>query len=378
MLLMIDFTPSPLLILLAVAVVSLLVQLYYFLFTFLKVSRYKPIPASNSFPQVSVVICARNESERLTAFLPLVLEQDYPHFEVIVVNDCSWDSSEDLLEALAKQHKHLKVANIKFVDKHEHGKKFALTIGIKAATNDILLLTDADCYPTSNQWMKQMMQGQTDAKDIVLAYGKYERQEGLLNTFIRFDAFFIAVQFLGNALKGNAYMGVGRNLSYKRNMFFTAKGFASHMHILSGDDDLFINEVATKENVAVVINKDAFTVSIPKQTWKEWFRQKKRHHSTAKHYKSAHKQTLIVYPLSWLFFHAAVITGLILQYNVLILIALYFLRTCIQIAILHTAARKLNETDLGWRAPFLEFFQLIFINPVYFFSTFFVKKTKWM
>jgi hypothetical protein len=222
------------------------------------------------------------------------------------------------------------------------------------------------------------MQGHNQNKDIVVAYGKYEKQAGALNTFIRFDAFFIAVQFLGNALKGNTYMGVGRNLSYKRNLFFTSKGFASHMHILSGDDDLFINEVATKKNVAVVINKEAFTVSLPKQTWKDWFRQKKRHHSTAKHYKSNHKKTLIGYPISWFFFHAAVLTGLILQYNVLILISLYFFRTCIQIAILHAAARKLNETDIGWKAPILEFIQLVFINPVYFFSTFFVKKTKWM
>jgi len=375
---MIDFTPSPLLIILAVATLGLLVQLYYFLFTFLKVSTYKPLPAPISFPPVSVVICARNEAERLEKFLPLVLEQEYPNFEVVVVNDCSWDKSEELLEALAINHKHLKVANIKFVDKHEHGKKFALTIGIKAAVNDVLLLTDADCYPTSNQWIKEMMHGQIADKDIVVGYGKYEKQNSTLNTFIRFDAFFIAVQFLGNALKGNTYMGVGRNLSYKRELFFAAKGFASHMHVLSGDDDLFINEVATKSNVAVVINKDAFTVSLPKQTWKEWFRQKKRHFSTAKHYKSGHKKTLIGYPISWLFFHAAIVIGLILQYNVLILIGLFFLRTCIQIAILHTAARKLNETDLGWKAPFLEFIQLVFINPVYFFSTFFVKKTKWM
>jgi len=375
---MIDFTPSPFLIILAVALAAFLVQLFYFLFTFLKVSTYKPLPTPISFPPVSVVICARNEAERLEKFLPLVLEQDYPNFEVVVVNDCSWDKSEELLETLAIKHKHLKVANIKFVDKHEHGKKFALTIGIKAAVNDILLLTDADCYPTSNQWIKEMMHGQIADKDIVVAYGKYEKQNSTLNTFIRFDAFFIAVQFLGNALKGNTYMGVGRNLSYKRETFFAAKGFASHMHILSGDDDLFINEVATRTNVAVVINKDAFTVSTPKQTWKEWFRQKKRHHSTAKHYKSAHKKTLIVYPLSWLLFYAAIFTGCILQYNVLILIGLFFLRTCIQIAILHTAARKLNETDLGWKAPFLEFIQLVFINPVYFFSTFFVKKTKWM
>ena len=140
---------------------------------------------------------------------------------------------------------------------------------------------------------------------------------------------------------------------------------------------MFINEVATKSNVAVVINKDAITVSLPKQTWKEWFRQKKRHHSTAKHYKSTHKRTLIVYPLSWLFFHAAIIAGLILQYNVLILIGGYFLRALVQIIILHTAAIKLDERDLGWKAPFYEFIQRFFILPIYFFSTIFVRQRRW-
>jgi glycosyltransferase involved in cell wall biosynthesis len=375
---MIDLTPSPLLIIIVFVVFGLLVQLFYYFFTFIKVALYKQLPDSSNQPSVSVVICARNETENLQKFLHLVLNQEYHDFEVIVVNDCSWDSSQDLLEELAKQYKQLKVANIKFVDKHEHGKKFALTIGIKAAKNDVLLLTDADCYPTSNQWIKKMMNGQTAKKDIVIAYGKYEKQKGTLNTFIRFDTFFIGVQFLANALKGNTYMGVGRNLSYKRNLFFQTKGFASHMHILSGDDDLFINEVATKNNVSVVINKEAFTVSVPKQSFKEWFRQKKRHHSTAKYYKSTHKTNLILYPFSFYIFHIAIITGLILQYNVLILILAYILRASIQIAILHSAAKKLNEIDLGWKAPFLEFIQRFFILPIYVISTLFVKKTKWM
>jgi len=356
---------------------TLLIQLGYYLLTYLQLARYKLKPHPVSYPPVSVVICARNEADNLAAFLPLVLQQEYPVYEVIVVNDCSRDDSDKVLESLMQQHSHLRVTTIKEVENHEHGKKFALTMGIKAAKYDTLLMTDADCFPTSNDWLTHFANGYGEGKEIVLGYGKYAKQGGILNTFIRFDAFFIAVQYLSMALKGNAYMGVGRNLSYSKKLFFGTKGFASHMHIQSGDDDLFINEVATPTNVSVVVDQGAFTVSVPKKTWKSWFLQKKRHHSTATCYKSSHKSALVIYPLSWYIFYAVVITGLIIKIQVLILISGLFLRTFLQIAILHATARKLGETDLGWKAPFIELIQRLIVNPLYFVSTFFVRTRRW-
>lgn len=356
---------------------SLLTQLGYYLLTFLQLALYKLKPHPVSYPPVSVIICAKNEEENLTAFLPLVLQQEYPVYEVIVVNDCSRDDSEKVLESLMLKYDHLRVTTIKEVENREHGKKFALTMGIKAAKYNTLLMTDADCFPTSHDWITHFVNGYGDGKEIVLGYGKYAKQAGILNTFIRFDAFFIAVQYLSMALKGNAYMGVGRNLSYTKELFFRTKGFASHMHILSGDDDLFINEVATPANVSVVVDQGAFTVSVPKMTWKSWFLQKKRHHSTANCYKSTHKTALVIYPLSWYIFYAVVVTGLVLKIQVLILISGVLLRAFLQIGILHATARKLSETDLGWKAPFLELIQRMIINPLYFVSTFFVRTRRW-
>jgi glycosyltransferase involved in cell wall biosynthesis len=374
---MVDLSISPLLSILIVFGLALLIQISIYLFNFLSLALYKNKQPTFQTPPVSVVICARNEEENLEKFLPLVLEQDYPKFEVIVVNDCSFDNSYDLLKSLAQKYKNLKVADIKEVEGREHGKKFAMTIGIKAAQYETLVLTDADCYPSSNHWISSILESYGTGKQIVLGYGKYASKPGFLNLMIRFDTFFIAAQYLSKALKGKAYMGVGRNLSYQKSLFFDVKGYASHIHLESGDDDLFINEVATSQNTTIVVDKGSSTVSEPKLSWKAWFHQKKRHVSTAKYYKSAHKSALFIEPMSWYFLIFATIASLIFQYNTIIIISGLLFRTLLQIGILHAIAVKLDEADLGWKAPFLEFFQRLFVYPVYFITTFFVRKRKW-
>lgn len=374
---MIDLSVSPFLPLLIVFGLALLTQILIYLINFLSLALYRNKQPTFQTPPVSVVICARNEEENLAVFLPLVLEQDYPKFEVIVVNDCSLDNSYDLLKSLAQKYKHLKVAEIKEVEGREHGKKFAMTIGIKAAQYETLVLTDADCYPSSNNWISSILESYGAGKEIVLGYGKYASKPGFLNVMIRFDSFFIAAQYLSKALKGKAYMGVGRNLSYHKSLFFDVKGFASHIHLQSGDDDLFINEVSTPSNTAIVIDKGSCTISEPKLSWRAWFHQKKRHVSTAKYYKSAHKSALLIEPFSWYLLIFTSIAALVLQYNTVLFISGLMFRTLLQIGILHAIAVKLDEADLGWKAPFLEFIQRFAVYPFYFITTFFIRKRKW-
>jgi poly-beta-1,6-N-acetyl-D-glucosamine synthase len=372
-----DFTVGPKLAILVIFGIGLLVQISIYLFRYLPVALHKRTKFDAELPSVSIIICARNEEERLQEFLPQVLQQDYPHFEVIVVNDCSWDNSYDLLKEMALRFKNLKVADIKEVEGREHGKKFALTIGIKAASYDTLVLTDADCYPNTDQWLKSMMEAASGGETIVLGYGKYERRPGFLNNMIRFDAFTIACTYFGMSLRGNTYMGVGRNLSYKRDLFFSVKGFASHIHLASGDDDLFINEVATKNNVAIAAHPEAITITLPRLTWKSWLMQKKRHLTTARVYKRKHQNLLLLDPVTWYLMFFSALVGIIIQYNVLILISGLILRAFIQIAILHAIGKKLDDKDLGWKAPFLELFHRLFLSPIFAFSTLFVRKSKW-
>src|SRR5688572_33381892 len=129
-----------------------------------------------------------------------------------------------------------------------------------------------------------MQDAYTNGVEVVLGYGAYYKRPGMLNKLIRFETFHSALQYFSLALAGLPYMGVGRNLSYKKELFLRNKGFSSINHVLSGDDDLFINQVATKHNVNVVLDQEAFTLSEPKRRFKDWIRQKNRHYSTGKYY----------------------------------------------------------------------------------------------
>ncbi len=251
------------------------VHLLYYFFLFIRLVFYKnPTNIIKKEEPVTIIICARNEIENLKKNLPAILQQDYKNYEVIVANDNSWDGTSEFLTELALQYPHLR--EVKYIENERYpkGKKFVLTLAIKASKNELLLLTDADCEPASNSWLRLMQQHYKPETHLVLGYSPYRRTNGMLNRFVRFETFYTALQYLSYALAKMPYMGVGRNLSYRKSLFFAYKGFASHNHLLSGDDDLFVNETANHTNTAIEINKDAFTYSESKKTWGEFWQQK--------------------------------------------------------------------------------------------------------
>lgn len=218
-------------------------------------------------PPVSVIICARNEAENLKNFLPRVLEQDYPKFQVVVVNDCSTDDTEIVLAQMKRQYDHLYFTSIPVDKKFFHGKKLALSIGVKAAQYDHLILTDADCYPASGNWLKNMTTKFSSKKELVIGYGKYEKRKGLLNLFVRYETFWNAVQYVGFVIAGKPFMGVGRNLAYKKSLFQGSNVFRSYLNVASGDDDLFINQMGNRTNTAVCVHPEGQTISVPVTTF---------------------------------------------------------------------------------------------------------------
>jgi len=338
-------------LLLAVFCLLFIIQLCYYLLLFGKLAFYTiPPKDAASFP-VSVIICAKNELKNLREFLPQVLSQDYKDFQVVVVNDCSWDESQKFLEEMEEGNPKLKVVTIKEQEKYQHGKKFALALGIKAAAHEHLLLTDADCHPVGNKWISQMVRNFQGGKEIVVGYGGYIRKPGFLNKWIRMDTVFNAMQFLSYALSGNAYMGVGRNLAYKKSLFFKNKGFASHYHIISGDDDLFINEVSTGANTTIEISRDSFTCSKAKESFGDWLRQKRRHMSTSGLYKTKHKIQLGLFYLSGIFFYISLVCLLILKLFPQVVVSVFVTRFLVQWFITFRNMKKLGETDLWWFVP---------------------------
>jgi glycosyltransferase involved in cell wall biosynthesis len=323
-----------------------LVQLFYYGWFFRRLAWYSaPEKQRSQQHPVSVIICARDEAARLVTHLPGALVQTYPStHEVIVVNHNSQDDTRFLLDEFKKTFKGLHIVNLEHEAIGIPGKKYPLSMGIKEARYEIVLLTDADCIPASEFWMQKMQDGYDKGTEVVLGYGAYKRAPGVLNKIIRFDTFHTALQYLSYALAGQPYMGVGRNLSYKKDVFLRNKGFSAINHVPGGDDDLFINKVATRENTAIVIDKDTFTLSDPKKSFGEWFRQKARHYSTAKYYKPRHKFLLGLYSLSYILFYPLLIVSLF--YNWRVALPLYGIRLIVQGLIFHKTMRRLGEEDL--------------------------------
>ena len=342
-----------LLILFIIFIISLIIQLFYVLYFFVRFVLYKPSKTTFNQP-ISIIVCAKNEAENITDFLPRILEQNYSDFEVVLVDDQSKDNTEYVLKELIQKYSNLKIVKIEQHVKHRVGKKFALTLGIKAAKHEYLLLTDADCFISSKNWLSKMVANFNDEKQIVLGYGAYKKEKGLLNTMIRFDAFHIALQYFSFALAGETYMGVGRNLAYKKSVFFNNKGFASHIFLPSGDDDLFIQEVATKKNISIEIAEESHTISETKKSWKEWIFQRRRHITTSEKYAFKFKILLGLWPLSQFLFWLSFAVLLFFESTLFIVLPFFIFRTLMFYTLYYFPMKKLKSSDLFFWIPLLE------------------------
>ncbi len=367
-------------IFLSLFLTGLLVQLifYWGIFSRLAFLKKQP-PATTEQPPVSVVIAARNEYHHLKKNLPAILDQKYPDFEVVVVNHASDDETADYLKEMQNRYPHLKVITIERDLNFFHGKKFPLSIGIKSAAHEVLLLTDADCKPASPYWISRMASHYNKQTEIVIAYGPYYPQKGFLNRMIRYDTFFTALQYLSFALAGKPYMGVGRNLSYRKSLFLKNKGFISHYDIASGDDDLFINQVARKENTQVELSPESFVYSEPKHRFSEWFKQKRRHLTTGKKYKLRYKFLLGIFTASMGFYYTGLVGLLFLIDNLIIsgiLATGILLRLTTRIIIYKNLSNRLKEKQILLFSLWWEPFHFILMAMTGFMG-FFTKQARW-
>ncbi len=355
----------------------LALQLYYILVVHRKLAVYKGFEGGTQVLEpMSVIICAKNELENLKQNLPSFFDQDYPDFEIIIVNDCSHDGSDWYLRDLSLQHKNLKVVTINENLRFKHGKKFAVTLGIKAAKNENLVFTDADCRPASNQWLKCIQRNFNEDTEIVLAFSPYEFRPGILNRFIRYETFITALNYLSYALKGIPYMGVGRNMAYRKSLFFKGKGFASHMHILSGDDDLFVNQNANSTNTRIEIDFDSHIWSEPKNSLSSYFTQKFRHQGAGRVYKGSHRKMLSFQALSGFLFYVFLSALIVIKADWWIIAAFYFPRLIAQILVYISVLKKLKYIDLIWWTPVFDFIYYIYI-VLFNFIALFTKRVEW-
>ena len=344
-------------------IVSFLIQCFYLFYFSARVAFIKE-KKSLEKNGITVIICARNENENLKKNLPLVLNQKYDDFEVVVVNDRSWDDSIEILNNFKAQYSNLKIVDIPDNKTDNFGKKLAITIGIKAAKNNYLLFTDADCQPLSEYWINEMSKGFEGEKQIVIGVGIYEKELGFLNKIIRFDTVQIAINSLGYAKAKLAYMGVGRNLAYHQDIYYLNDGFKSHYHIESGDDDLFVNQASNQRNTQVIFSSKSMTISKPKKELRKWIYQKRRHHTTNFKYKKKHKFLLGLQYLSASAFYFLLIFSFLSANYMKVGLILFTLRYLLIIAINYKPFKIMMCKDLLWVFPIYEII-LLFCQPVF-------------
>lgn len=308
---------------------------------------------------VSVVVCARDAYHHLVELIPALLSQDYPEFEVVVVNDCSDDETEEYLKDLERHESRVKPVQLRQHLNFFHGKKFPLSMGIKSASNDLLVLTDPDCRPTSNQWLRSVVSCYGKGTEIVVGYARYDNTGGFLNNLIRFNAVQQALMYLSAALAGRPYMGVGKNLSYRQRLFFKQKGFIEHYAMEAGDDDLFVSQAATKKNTRVHINADNTVSCATPSSFGVWARQQRLHYTTIGKHRSGVRAFAALHYWSQLLFYVTFVALFFMPpafslpfvmpyeaYYFTTLAVLFLLRYVSQLIIYHGANRRLGERGL--------------------------------
>lgn len=346
-----------------------IVQIFYYLVVYSRPLRYAKkkghdLPPTTQ-PPVSVIVYAKNESVNLQKHLPVLLTQNYPEYEVIVVNDGSTDESDEILKSFENQYPHLYHTYIPEDVKYLSRKKLALTVGIKAAKHDILLFTEANCQPLSQQWIACMAKKYTPQTDIILGFSAYGYHKGFIHQLAAYDNLLTGLQYLSSALKHHPFSGNGRNLSYRKELFFKQKGFYKSLNLHAGDDDLFINETANKQNTKAEFSKESITLMTPVERYKIWKEMKVSRAATRQHYKGKYLTFYRIEAVSFILFLISAIYSIIIGItgNVLVAVAgisFYLLLFLTHAIVLHKSSKMLEQKPTTAWLPILEFIQPLF------------------
>jgi len=364
-------------ILLIAFAVIVFIQFFYYIFIFGKFSFGNKTAETPKRIPISIIVCAKNEEENIKKYFQTLVSQNYPEYEIVLIDDASSDETLELFETYEKQYANVKLVKVQNNEAFWGNKKFAVTLGIKAAKNEYLVFTNAECYPSSSDWLLQISSQFTKEKTIVLGYSAYEKvKNSFLNKIIRFETMLTATQYFSWAKIGKPYMGVGRNLAYKKEAFFNVRGFMDHMKIRLGDDDLFINQAATKKNTAILYTPESFTFSEAKTTFNSWFNQKRIQSSTVKFYKGFDRFQLGLFFFTQFWFLILAIVLLAFQFQWMLVTGLIIFRYLFTWISLGYAAGKLKEKDVMYWYPIIEIV-LIFTQLRIFYKNLISKPIHW-
>ena len=344
-----------------------IIQLLYYLYLFRKPYQHVANNGTNNdvidedeLPGISVIITARNEAENLQNNLPFILNQDYPNFQVIVVNNSSTDNTDDVLNRLQHIHPNLYVTFIPKDSKTINAKKLALTLGIKAAKHDILLFTEPDSKPLSEKWVYQYAKTFKKGIDIVLGCCQMEINKSFFKKYIQYDNLFIGIKYISMGLAKRPYMGIGRNMAFKKKLFFENKGFSSVLNIEDGEDDVFINRIATKENTAILASPESMVVSNVVDGLSTW-KNIKTKYLTSQKYLNGNTTKLLTFEVFtryafYVLFITLCLIGILSSFKLLVFFAilLFLVRFLIQMIVLNKNSKIFNAGKFHFSLPILD------------------------
>lgn len=308
---------------------------------------------------LSVIIAARNEAVNLARHLPEILSQEYPDFEVLVVLDRCSDLSLQLIRTLQKEYTNLAFVEITRLPEGWSGKKWAIQQGINTSKNEHLAFIDADCSPAED-WLISIGRHFGEKQELILGIGHYYREKSLLNAFIQFETIYTCFQYIGFAKLGQPYMGVGRNLAYKKSFFTDNGGFNGIESRLSGDDDLIVNKYAKADRTVCMLDPQSKTLSYPKSDFSSWIRQKLRHLGASPEYSVASKILLGIFHGSHFLFYTGIIFFLLLNQTFCLFWASYIGRIMISWLIFLGLRKKLQFESWLYLFPVLDLLYFIY------------------
>jgi len=338
----------------AAMLVAVLVQCWFYIRYFSGINhqnrrvRRGTISYSEDQPPVSIIICARDKGEVLAKNLPALFDQKYPEFQIVVVNDASSDETEDILQ----QFEHRPNFYHTFVPKGVRSisaRKMAMTLGLKAAVYDYVLFMDVAGIPESDVWIATMMRNFDWRGSVVLGFASFKDKKGFRNQLVAYDNLFSTMQWMGLALSGKPYRATSVNLAFKKELFFKNNGFASNLSLRSGDDDLLIGEIATRNNVKIEVSTDSKVEIETRSPWYDWKEKTFSLFPTARQYKFGIKLLLWLENLTrslcyLLFLYLIVMCWLSGSYAWFLVSALLFLtRYAVQLVVVNKSASQLKE-----------------------------------
>lgn len=349
-----------------------IIQLLYLWMLFGRFAFSRKKYVSNSLPPATIIITAHNQISGLEENLLLYLGQDYPNFEVLVVNDNSDDGSSDLLKEYRQIYPRLQVVELTQSLNWFKGKKFPLSLGIKSAKNDLVVITDAHCKPASHLWLQEIVTAYKPETEIVLGYSTYDTPSKI-NIWLRFWCFFDALFYFAMAQSGMPFKGVGKNLSYKRKLFYRQKGFISHYNISVGDDELFINKAGNAKNTSWRISPGSVMKTVKEITFGAWWKKEITRLMLREHFKTGHRFILSMHALTTIMFYALFVVLLVLKAAWVITLSIFVLRLISQLIVYGYAQKRLGEKKLLLLTPFFEIF-LMLIDLVIWISLLYTKR----